>query len=114
MDNILALILIFGIPILIISAVESKHRWARFLGTTVVGLIATALSSIVAILSVGLIIALVFGVIMWFFPDAELWEDILMPVLGLFFWVFIYIVVVFIRAWLEERKKKQNKETKIN
>ncbi len=111
MKNLIALICIFGGMALITTLVESKKRWARFTGETIVGLIGAALSSIVAILFIGGVVALGFGTLMLFFPNVDFWEAI-SSIGGLFFWVVIFVIFTAIKTWWNKRKEKQIKSKK--
>lgn len=108
MKNFIALICIFGGMALITTLVESKKRWVRFIGETVIGLIGAALSSIIAVCFIGLVVVAAFGVLMLFFPNVDLWEAA-SSVGGLFFWVLIFVAFVVIKAWWDKRKEKLNK-----
>lgn len=107
MGTVIALICIFIILPLLFSTTESKNRWMKGFGNTFFGSIAAILSLIVAITFIVGIPMLGLGVIARLFPNSDIWEDILMPILGLISWVGIFVAFLLVKAWWEQRKEKR-------
>lgn len=112
MGNIIALICIFIILPMLVSTLESKNKRVQWIGKAFFGLVAGVIGSILGIVLIIGIPILILGGLVWLLPGADIWEDILAPILGLIFWVFIFVAFTVIRAWWEERKEKRT--NKIN